>query len=66
MRVAALRAVAQELNATPNQVVIAWLMHQNIIPIIGASRTEQVEDNLGCLRIELTETQMAALTKASA
>lgn len=65
-RLAALRTVAQELNATLNQVVIAWLMHQNIIPIIGASRVEQVEENLGCLAIELTDEQMRTLNRARA
>lgn len=66
VRLEALRTVAKELNATLNQVVIAWLMHQNIIPIIGASRIEQVEENLGCLAVELTEAQMTSLTRASA
>ena len=65
-RLDALRAVAEELNATLNQVVIAWLMHKNVIPIIGASRIEQVEENLGCFRIELTEAQMSTLSQAGA
>jgi aryl-alcohol dehydrogenase-like predicted oxidoreductase len=60
----ALKAVAEELNATLNQIVIAWLMHQNIIPIIGASRVEQIEQNLGCLDINLTEAQMKTLNRA--
>lgn len=66
VRLKALRTVAEELDATLNQVVIAWLMHRDIIPIIGASRAEQVEENLGCLTVELTEAQMTALNQASA
>jgi aryl-alcohol dehydrogenase-like predicted oxidoreductase len=66
VRLEALRSVAQELDATLNQVVIAWLMHRNIIPIIGASRIEQVTENLGCLTLELTEEQMTTLTRAGA
>jgi len=62
----ALRSVAKELDATPNQVVIAWLMHQKIIPIIGASRVEQVAENLGCLGIALSGTQMQTLSQAGA
>ncbi|RKZ54452.1 MAG: aldo/keto reductase [Candidatus Parabeggiatoa sp. nov. 3] len=64
VRMEALKAVAEELNATLNQIVIAWLMHQNIIPIIGASRVEQIEQNLGCLDINLTEAQMKTLNRA--
>lgn len=66
VRLEALRSVAKELDATLNQVVIAWLMHQDIIPITGASRIEQLEANLGCLDIELTEEQMTTLTQAGA
>lgn len=35
-------------------------------PIIGARTLAQLEDNLGALDVELTETQLAALDKASA
>ncbi|HJN49451.1 MAG: aldo/keto reductase [Pseudomonadales bacterium] len=65
-RMEALRAVAEEVGATPGQVVLAWLIHQNIPPIIGASRVEQVEENLGAVEVELTEDQMKTLTRAGA
>jgi len=65
-RMKALRSVAEELDATPNQVVIAWLMHRGVIPIIGASRVEQIAENLGCLEIELSDEMMAALNQAGA
>ena len=35
-------------------------------PIIGASRVEQVEENLGAVEVELTEDQMKTLTRAGA
>lgn len=66
VRMEALRAVAEEVDATPGQVVLAWLIHQDITPIIGASRVEQVEENLGAAALELTEAQMKTLTQARA
>ncbi|MGW7595262.1 aldo/keto reductase [Streptomyces rubiginosohelvolus] len=43
---AVLDDVADELRATRNQVVLAWLMRQGIDPIVGASRAEQIEEAL--------------------
>jgi aryl-alcohol dehydrogenase-like predicted oxidoreductase len=36
-RMAALRAVAEETGATANQVVLAWMTHQGVLPLIAAS-----------------------------
>ncbi|GII76548.1 oxidoreductase [Sphaerisporangium rufum] len=54
-RLAALREVAGELGATPNQVVLAWLAAQDIVPIVGASSVEQLEELLGAQKITLDE-----------
>ncbi len=67
-RLAALNAVANEVEASPNQVIIAW-MRQNdppILPIIGGSTAEQLSENLGALDIQLTDEQMERLDAASA
>ncbi len=66
VRLAVLKTVAEEIEATPNQIVIAW-MRQNdppILPIIGGSTTEQLSENLGALKIKLTEEQMSRLNEA--
>ena len=65
-RMEALRSVAKDLGATLNQVILAWMMQQDIIPIIGASRAEQMEENLGGPEIELSDEQMNILTKTGA
>ena len=67
MRLAALKTVAQEVGATLNQVVLAWMMqsHPTIIPIIAASTPEQMHDNLGTLNITLSKEQMALLADAT-
>ena len=65
-RMEALRSVAKDLGATLNQVILAWMMQQDIIPIIGASRPEQMEENLGGPEVKLTDEHMESLTKAGA
>ncbi|CAL9587600.1 1-deoxyxylulose-5-phosphate synthase YajO [Nocardiopsis dassonvillei] len=66
-RTAALEKVAAETGATPNQVVLAWQMGHElpIIPLVGASTVEQLEESLGALDLELTEEQRARLDAAS-
>jgi len=60
-------AVAAERGASPSQVAIAWVRSQQaravIVPILGARRRSQMEDNLGALEIELTPDELARLEK---
>ncbi|MFL1444311.1 aldo/keto reductase, partial [Nocardiopsis protaetiae] len=66
-RLAALREIAAETGATLNQVVLAWQIGHElpIIPLVGASSVEQLEESLGALDLELTEDQRARLDAAS-
>ena len=59
--------IAKELKCTAAQVSLAWLRQQpgTVIPIIGAKKVAQLEDNLGCLNVHLTDDQMAKLNKVS-
>jgi aryl-alcohol dehydrogenase-like predicted oxidoreductase len=66
IRMEALRSVAKDVGATLNQVILAWMVQQDIIPIMGASRVEQMEENLGTSAVKLTGEQMETLTKAGA
>lgn len=65
-RLAVLREVANETGATPNQVIIAWMLRGDppILPIIAGSRPEQVKENLGALNVTLTGDQVQRLTTA--
>ncbi len=65
-RMEALRSVASDIGATLNQVVLAWMIKQGVIPIFGASREEQMAENLGAATVELTDEQMAVLNDAGA
>ncbi|HEY1180137.1 MAG TPA: aldo/keto reductase, partial [Phytomonospora sp.] len=65
-RMAALREVAAETGATLNQVVLAWQIGHEppIIPLVGVSSLEQLEENLGGAALELTAGQRAKLDAA--
>lgn len=67
-RMAVLKAVALETNATPNQVIFAWMMQSDpcVIPLIGTSTTGQMAENLEALNIRLSPDQMDRLNKATA
>ncbi len=60
--------VAAKIGATSPQVAIAWLMTRPgvVLPMIGARTLEQIEDNLGCLGVEIPEDDLARLDEVSA
>ena len=61
-------AVSKELKATPAQVALAWLRYASVpvIPIVGAKKLAQLQDNLGSARVALSEAQRRTLEEASA
>jgi aryl-alcohol dehydrogenase-like predicted oxidoreductase len=56
-------AIATEVNATPAQVAIAWLLTKgdNIAPIPGTKRVARLEENVGADTVELTDQQLEKL-----
>jgi aryl-alcohol dehydrogenase-like predicted oxidoreductase len=65
--VAALRKVSGQTGRSPAQVALAWLRHREIpvIPIIGARKLPQLQDNLASLSLSLSPDQMKTLDEAS-
>jgi aryl-alcohol dehydrogenase-like predicted oxidoreductase len=63
-----LRAVAAEANRPPAQVALAWVLAQPGVtsPIVGASKLEQLHDNLASLDLPLGPEQLRVLNEASA
>jgi aryl-alcohol dehydrogenase-like predicted oxidoreductase len=55
--------VADELGITLAQLAIAWVLHEPNVAsaIIGASRPEQVEDNVGGIGVELDDSTLARI-----
>jgi aryl-alcohol dehydrogenase-like predicted oxidoreductase len=66
--VAALQKVSEQVGRSPAQVALAWLRYRDIpvIPIIGARRIPQLQDNLASLDLRLTVEQVSLLNDASA
>jgi aryl-alcohol dehydrogenase-like predicted oxidoreductase len=66
-RLATLRAVAEEMDVTANQIVYAWMMQSDppVIPLMAASTDEQIEEDLGALEMNLSDAQMSRLNNAS-
>lgn len=65
---AEIAAVAKELDATPTQVVLAWLLARSpvIVPIPGTSSIAHLEENVGAAAVRLTQDQYDRLTRKSA
>ncbi|MFL5916111.1 MAG: aldo/keto reductase [Gaiellaceae bacterium] len=57
------RAVASELDATPAQIALAWLLAQgdDLAPIPGTKRVSRVEENTGADGIDLSAEQIERL-----
>ena len=66
--VEALQSVADELDAQPSEIALAWLLAQPAVvaPIVGANTPEQLAAGLGAVDLELSEEQLARLDEASA
>ena len=61
-----LNRYAQEKNATPAQISIAWMLkkYPNVVPIPGSKNKGRILENLGGADVELTDDEFAALQEA--
>lgn len=59
----AVRAVADDLGATPAQVALAWTTARSaaVHPIVGVRSVAQIEENLGALDVVLPEAALERL-----
>lgn len=60
-------AIADEAGVQPAHVALKWTMQQGFssIPIVGATKLAQLEENLQTIDLVLTEEQLKRLDKAS-
>ena len=63
----AVTQIANEIQRTPSQVAINWVRQQasHIIPILGARREAQIQDNLGAFKFSLSDDQLKRLSDAN-
>ncbi|RKD97773.1 aldo/keto reductase [Halopiger aswanensis] len=65
----AVEGVADELDATPAQVSLRWLMEQDrftCVPIVGARTPDQLEENVGAVELDLSDEQFERIEAARA
>ncbi len=62
------KQIALERKKSPSQVALRWLISRPAVvsAIIGPRDLEQLEDNLGCLSVELADEDMQRLDEGSA
>ena len=65
--ISAVKSVSKQTSRSMAQVALAWLRHQTVpvIPIIGARKVSQLQDNLASLDMELSAEQLKSLDGAS-
>jgi aryl-alcohol dehydrogenase-like predicted oxidoreductase len=63
-----LKGIADELGKTPAQVSLNWIIHRPAVSsaIMGVSRLEQLEENVGAVGWELSEEHVRQLDEAFA
>jgi pyridoxine 4-dehydrogenase len=57
------RQLAQQHDATPRQIVLAWLLARSpaILPIPGTGTVSHLEDKVAAAAIKLTPAEVASL-----
>lgn len=58
--------LAKKKGVTPSQLTLAWLLAQgeDIIPIPGTTRVDRLKENLGALRVSLTQEEERQIRRA--
>jgi aryl-alcohol dehydrogenase-like predicted oxidoreductase len=68
-RISVLETVATEVGCTPNQLVVAWQLHQTapeLVTLVGPRTWEQYESAMAAHDVTLSEDQLARLDEAAA
>jgi aryl-alcohol dehydrogenase-like predicted oxidoreductase len=61
-----LRAIAEDKGASPAQLAIAWVLSrgEDIVPLIGARRRDQLTEALGALALKLQPDDLERIERA--
>jgi aryl-alcohol dehydrogenase-like predicted oxidoreductase len=61
-----IETIAQRKHCTPGQLALAWLLAQgtDVIPIPGTKRKERLVENLGALKVDLSQADVAEVSAA--
>lgn len=60
--------IADEKQATPAKIALAWLLAQKpwIVPIPGTTKLHRLDENIGAAAIELTSSDLLEIENTSA
>jgi aryl-alcohol dehydrogenase-like predicted oxidoreductase len=60
--------IAAQVNATPAQIALAWLLARTpwIVPIPGTTKLERLDENIGAVAVELTSGDLRKIDRAAA
>jgi aryl-alcohol dehydrogenase-like predicted oxidoreductase len=60
--------IAAQVNATPAQIALAWLLAQKpwIVPIPGTTKLHRLDENIGAVAVELTSGDLREIDSAAA
>ena len=63
-----LGSIAEQKQATPAQIAIAWLLAQKpwIVPIPGTTKLHRLDENIGAVSVELTPADLRDIDDAAA
>lgn len=59
--------MAETYHATPAQVALAWLLARrpSLVPIPGTRRLSRLDENIGAVRLQLSDSDTTALNEAA-
>ncbi|MFG2228243.1 aldo/keto reductase [Streptomyces sp. NPDC048644] len=62
-----LTELAADKGVSAGQLALAWVQHRgdDVVPIPGTRRQKYLEENIGALRVELTDIELAAIDAAA-
>jgi aryl-alcohol dehydrogenase-like predicted oxidoreductase len=60
-RFAPLRGLADDRGITPAQLALAWLVHQDVVPIPGTRTPDHLDENLAAADVTLDENTLARI-----
>ncbi|KAA8536996.1 hypothetical protein F0562_029474 [Nyssa sinensis] len=63
---ARIEALAKKHGCSPAQLALAWLLHQgdDVVPIPGTTKIKYLDDNIGCVKVELTKDDLKEISDA--
>ncbi|KAM3290388.1 hypothetical protein P3S67_018677 [Capsicum chacoense] len=61
-----MEGIAKKHGCSPAQLAISWVLHQgnDIVPLPGTTKIKNLHDNIGSVRVKLTEEGVKELSDA--